>query len=209
MFRTHLALMLLAPVAARWCQVENVKSDVHGNYSFAGPWRLDGCTTLELDHGYCAEADCPWRVQFNDEAIIELADQLHGNGQLTALSVSSNKLTDESAVAVAEALRNNQVLSDVNLQGNEIGDRGALALAEALQSNPYCTILNLEHNLLTDEGAQALLSVLKSNTSALEMLYLANNRVSEAYVNEAAMVSKAAFRPPAGNTAALPQRDEL
>ena len=40
------ALLLLSPAAARWCQVENVKADVHGNYSFAGTWRIDGCTTL-------------------------------------------------------------------------------------------------------------------------------------------------------------------
>lgn len=201
-------LLLVAPAAARWCQVENVKSDVHGNYSFAGEWRLDGCTTLSLDHGYCAEADCPWRVKFSDEAIIELADRLHGNSALTALSISSNQLTDESAVALAEALRNNQVLSDLNLQGNQISDQGALALAEVLETNAYVTLLNLEHNLLTDEGGQSLLSVLKSNASALEMLYIANNKISEDIVDEATEESKTAFRPPPGNTAALP-RDEL
>jgi Leucine-rich repeat (LRR) protein len=209
--RRPIALLLalaIAPAAARWCQVENVKSDIYNNYSYAGPWRLDGCTTLALDHGYCAEVDCPWRIKFDNEAIIELADQLHGNSQLTALSISSNKLTDESAVALAEALRNNQVLSDINLQGNQIGDQGALALAEVLETNTYCTVLNLEFNLLTDEAGQALLSVLKSNQSALEMLYLANNKISEDIVDEAAEESKAALRPPADHrTAALPKSE--
>ena len=86
------ALCLLAALIggadARWCQVENVKADVHGNFTYAGAWRLDGCTTLALDHGYCAESDCPWRVKFGDEEIIDLADQLHGNSALTALSLS-------------------------------------------------------------------------------------------------------------------------
>ena len=38
-----------------------------------------------------------------DEAIVELADQLHGNSALTALSLSSNKMTDEGAIAIAGA----------------------------------------------------------------------------------------------------------
>ena len=201
--------LLTAPAMARWCQVENVKSDIYNNYSYAGPWRLDGCTTLSLDHGYCGEIDCPWRVQFDDEDIIELADQLHGNSQLTALSISSNKLTDESAVALAEALRNNQVLSDLNLQGNKITDKGAIALAEVLEHNAYCLSLNLGHNQLTNEAGQVLLNVLKSKESALETLYLDNNKISEDILDEAAEASKAAFRPPAGHNAALPEKSEL
>merc|ERR1711865_102399 len=99
---------------------------------YSGPWRLDGCTTLSLDHGMCAETDCPWRRKYEDEDIIELADRLHGNSALTAPSISSNMLTDESLIALAEALRNNDVLTEINLQGNQIGDQGALALAEVL-----------------------------------------------------------------------------
>ena len=212
--RTLLVIVgLSAPsgAAARWCQVENVKADIHGNYSFAGQWRLDGCTTLALDHGYCAEADCPWRVKFDDDAIVELADHLHGNSALTALSLSSNKVTDEGAIALAEALRNNEVLSDINLLGNLIGDKGALALAEVLADNAYCTSLNLEHNRLTDEGGQALLEVLKSNTSALETLYLGSNKVSVDIVVEAEEANRLAMRPPDDHPAAasLPGRDEL
>lgn len=206
-----LLALLVAPAAARWCQVENVKADVHGNYSYAGQWRLDGCTTLSLDHGYCAEADCPWRVKFGDEAIVELADQLHGNSALTALSLSSNKMTDEGAIAIAEALRNNEVLSDLNFAGNQIGDQGAFALAEVLEQNAHCTVLNLEYNQLTDEGGRMLLSVLKSNTSALETLYLGNNKVSADLVLDAEEASREAFKPPEGHgsQAQLPERDEL
>jgi len=53
-----------------------------------------------------------------------------------------------------------------------------------------------------------LLSVLKSNASALEMLYMANNNVSEDLIDEAAEESKAAFQPPASASNMLP-RDEL
>ena len=75
--RATLALAALLPmVAARWCQLEGVKTDPDRDFSFSGPWRLDGCTTLELDHGKCDEEDCPHRVGLVDEEIIELADAL-------------------------------------------------------------------------------------------------------------------------------------
>lgn len=206
-----LGAALPACVSARWCQVENVKADIHGNYTYAGQWRLEGCTTLALDHGYCAEADCPWRVKFDDDAIVELADHLHGNSALTALSISSNKVTDEGVIAIAEALRNNEVLSDLNLLGNLIGDKGAIALAEVLAENAFCTSVNLEHNRLTDAGARALLDVLKSDASALETLYLGSNRVSAELVVEAEEASRLAMQPPDDHPAAsaLPARDEL
>ena len=101
---------LNASVLSRWCQVENVKADVHGNYTFAGPWRIDGCTTLSLDHGMCADSDCPWRIKFTDEEIVNLADELHGNTLLTALSLSSNAIMDQGAIALSEAFHDNQVL---------------------------------------------------------------------------------------------------
>ena len=215
MARTLLAIFgvaaLIGGADARWCQVENVKADVHGNFTYAGAWRLDGCTTLALDHGYCAESDCPWRVKFGDEEIIDLADQLHGNSALTALSLSSNKVTDEGAIAIAEALRNNEVLSDVNLLGNMVSDKGAFALAESLSENAYCTNLNLEHNLVTNEGARALIDVLKSNASALEILYLGSNKVSAELVMEAEEANKLAMKPPDDHpaAAALPSKDEV
>ena len=202
---------LLVPAVARWCQVENVKADVYGNFSYAGPWRIDGCTTLSLDHGYCAEMDCPWRIKFNDEEIIELADKLHGNGALTALSLGSNKVTDEGTTAIAEALRENEVLNDLNLAGNEVGDQGALALAEVLAKNAAFTTLNLEHNQITDEGGRALLELLKSNESALETLHMGNNKISADIVAEAEDQNQAAFRPPTQGTPQLggSGRDEL
>ena len=203
-------LLLVAPAASRWCQVENVKADIHGNYSYAGAWRIDGCTTLSLDHGYCADVDCPWRVKFSDEAIIELADQLHGNSALTALSLGSNKISDEGALAIAEALRENEVLTDLNLAGNLIGDQGAVALAETLTSNVGVTNLNLEHNRFTDTGGRMLVDLLKNNESALDTLHIGNNKVSAELVAEAEDVSAAAFRPPAGHdTPALKSKDEV
>jgi len=202
------ALLLLSPAAARWCQVENVKADVHGNYSFAGTWRIDGCTTLSLDHGYCGDTDCPWRVKFGDEEIIELADKLHGNTALTALSIGSNEMTDESTIALAEALRDNEVLNDLNLGGNKIGDQGAFLLAEVLSKNPVLTTLNLEHNLISDDGGRALVRVLKSNESALEVLHIGNNKCSDELVAEAEDESAAAFKDPnSGNK--LAGKDEV
>lgn len=119
--RAALLLALPSLLSARWCQVENVKADVEGDYTFAGPWRVDTCTTLLLDHGKCDEDECPHRKQFEDEEIIELADALHGNTVLTALDLGSNKLTDESVKALAEALRDNEALIDLSLRDNQIG----------------------------------------------------------------------------------------
>ena len=171
--------MALLPLAAsRWCQLESVKADTAGDFSFSGEWRLDGCTTLQLDHGKCAEADCPYRLKLGDEEVIELADALHGNTVLTALSISSNKVSDEGAKALAEALRDNEALVELNLQANQIEDGGAIALAEAFQHNPTLSLLNLEHNLLHDAGGRALLGTLQANTSALETLHLSRNPIS-------------------------------
>lgn len=212
MLRLFAWLLLAALADSRWCQVENVKPDVHGNYSFSGPWRIDGCTTLSLDHGYCAEMDCPWRVKFDDEAIVELADHLHGNTALTALSLASNMMTNEGALAIAEALRENEVLHDLNMAANKIGDKAAFALAEVLASNTVFTTLNLEYNVITDEGGRALLELLKSNESALETLHMGNNDISDDILAAAEDQNRAAFQPPA--QAGTPQleastRDEL
>ena len=178
MSRALFTLVALLPVVtARWCQLENVKSDPDKDYSFAGPWRLDGCTTLELDHGKCDEDDCPHRVGLVDEELIELADALHGNTAITAISIAANKMTDESAKALAEALRDNEALNELNLSNNQIGDEGAAAIAEVFQSNQVMTLLNLESNLIEEEGGKAILDLLKSNTSALEILYIENNNL--------------------------------
>ena len=189
---------LAAPAATSWCQVENVKADVHGNHTYAGQWRIDGCTTLTLDHGYCSEEDCPWRIKFGDEDIIELAHQLHGNTGLTALSIAANKITDESAIAIAESLKDHQAITDLNLHANQIGDPGALALADSLANNEILLTINIGANQLTDEGALALLSVLKSNVSALETLNVAGNmQVSEAVIRNIENENRMAFTPPA------------
>lgn len=178
MSRAVFTLVALLPVVtARWCQLENVKSDPDKDYSFAGPWRLDGCTTLELDHGKCDEDDCPHRVGLVDEELIELADALHGNTAITAISIAANKMTDESAKALAEALRDNEALNELNLSNNQIGDEGAAAIAEVFQSNQVMMLLNLESNLIEEEGGKAILDLLKSNTSALEILYIENNNL--------------------------------
>ena len=206
--RAALLLALPSLLSARWCQVENVKADVEGDYTFAGPWRVDTCTTLLLDHGKCDEDECPHRKQFEDEEIIELADKLHGNTALTALSIGSNEMTDESTIALAEALRDNEVLNDLNLGGNKIGDQGAFLQAEVLSKNPVLTTLNLEHNLISDDGGRALVRVLKSNESALEVLHIGNNKCSDELVAEAEDESAAAFKDPnSGNK--LAGKDEV
>ena len=180
MSRALFALVAILPsVTTRWCQLENVKTDPDKDFTFSGPWRLDGCTTLELDHGKCDEEDCPHRVALVDEEGIELADALHGNTVLTAISLAANKITDESAKALAESLRDNEVLNELNLMGNEIGDEGAAAIAEVFQTNPVFTLLNLEANQIGDEGGKAILDLLKSNTSALEIVYIENNKMAK------------------------------
>jgi hypothetical protein len=199
--------VLISSVHSRWCQLENVKADVHGNYTFSGPWRLTECTTLALDHGMCTEADCPWRRKFGDEEIVELADHLHGNAALTALSMSSNAITDESALAIAEVLRDNEALTEMNLQHNQIGDQGAIAIAESLRANSVFTLLNLQHNMLTDEGGSALLAVLQSNISGLETLYLGNNDISENILAEVDMQNRQAMLPPADQLAQLREQE--
>ena len=209
MARMLAALLMIVPAAARWCQIENVKADIHGNYSYAGPWRVDGCTTLSLDHGYCAESDCPWRVKLTDEAIIELADKLHGNSALTALSIAANKISDEGCMAIAEALRDNEVLTDLNLSGNQIGDQGGLALADVLKTNSVLTNVNLEYNRISDESARVLVDQLKSAESALDALNLGNNKVSPDILAECEDANQLAYKPPARGTPALSGKDEM
>lgn len=191
-----IVLAVLPLTASRWCQLENVKADIRGDYTFSGEWRLDSCTTLQLDHGKCAENDCPHRVKFGDEEIIELADALHGNSVLTALSLSANKLTDESVKALAEAMRDNEALTELNLQANSIGDGGALALAEVLETNPTFTVLNLQQNLISDVGGRALVDVLKSNTSALETLHLGGNKMTGDIMGLAQELTERNMLPP-------------
>lgn len=196
------ALLVLAAVGstvARWCQVENVKADTEGDFTFKGQWRLDGCTTLSLDHGMCAEQDCPWRNMFEDEMIIQLADALHGNGVLTALSASSNKLTSESVKALAESLRDNEVLTDLNLAHNEIDDNGVVALAEVLSNNPSLTTINLAGNDVSEIGMRALLDVSKSDESALETIVLEGNpKLTQSHLEEVEQQNRFAFTPPEG-----------
>ena len=74
--RALLLLVLVAPASAMWCQLETVKADYNKDFSFIGPWKLDTCTTLTLDHGKCTAADCPSRVKIEDADIIELAEAL-------------------------------------------------------------------------------------------------------------------------------------
>ena len=141
---------------------------------------------LELDHGKCDEEDCPHRIGLVDEEIIELADALHGNTVLTAMSLAANKITDESTKALAEALRDNEALNELNLMGNQIGDEGAIALAEVFQTNLHFTTLNIESNQIGDEGGKAILDLLKSNMSALEVVYIDNNDMARWIVEEVA-----------------------
>lgn len=205
------ALLLVLPVAARWCQVETVKADIYGNFSFMGEWRVDGCTTLQLDHGYCSEQDCPSRIMFTDEQIIELADKLHGNSQLTAISLGSNLVADEGCTAIAEALRDNENLADLNLQGNQIGDQGAMALVQAMTNNVALNSINLAFNNLTDTGARALIDLLKNPESALDTLHIFNNTdVSPALMAECLDANQLAFQmPPSGMPALGEGKDEV
>jgi len=194
--RVVLVFATFSASIARWCQLENVKQDTQNDYTYIGPWRLDTCTTLTLDHGKCTEAECPYRIKFGDDEIIELADAMHGNTVLTALSLGSNKLSDESAKALAEVLRDNEALTDLHLQGNQISDDGAVALAQVLQENPVLTTLNLEHNIIGDEGGQAILDVLQSNTSALDTVHLSHNDVSPWILSTIAAENDRMMKPP-------------
>lgn len=211
--RLALALLGLAPSAARWCQVESVKADVYSDYTFAGPWRVDGCTTLSIDHGKCTEDICPHRIKFVDDELVELADALHGNTVLTALSIMSNNATDETAKALAEALRDNEVLQELNLNDCQIGDEGATALAEVFHDNPVFITLNIENNRLTDDGGRALLELLKSNASSFETVYAGGNKLSPALLAEIADEMKRQMTPPEGHlpveTGTVAHGDEL
>lgn len=173
------------------------RSRVAGNYSYAGEWRIDGCTTLTIDNGYCSDQDCPWRVEFEDEDVIELADKIHGNTQLTMLSAAANKITDEGVMAIAEALRDNEGMTDLNLSGNQITDNGGAALAEALAKNSYLTTLDLGFNNLTDVSARLLIALVKSDVSSLDRLGINNNdAISAEVMAECKDANEAAFRPP-------------
>ena len=194
--RALLLLVLVAPASAMWCHLETVKADYNKDFSFIGPWKLDTCTTLTLDHGKCTAADCPSRVKIEDADIIELAEALQGNKILNVLSIASNLITDEGAKAIAEALLENEALIELSLQGNQITDEGAIAIAGAVQANPMLSVLNLEHNQIGDEGGRALLDALKSNASALDQLHIGNNPMDTSIVRRANTENEGNIRPP-------------
>lgn len=76
--------------------------------------------------------------------IVQLAEALHGNETLTALSLGHCIVGDDGAVALAGALRVNHTLLKLNLENCRIGALGLRALLEAARVNSTLQELDIQ-----------------------------------------------------------------
>ena len=77
-----------------------------------------------------------------------LAKALKGNGALTALNLSGNRLKHGFVQSLADAIPTMGALAKFNISNNHLRSPGAKALATALQGNSVLTDLNLSSNNL-------------------------------------------------------------
>ncbi|KAJ8707373.1 hypothetical protein PYW08_010625 [Mythimna loreyi] len=80
------------------------------------------------------------RCTINDRVVKTITDQLKEPSPaakvLSALNLSSNKITDIGAKHLAEVLRTNRQLCYLNLAGNMITDKGGVSILDTLQKFP-------------------------------------------------------------------------
>eukprot|EP00735_Rhodelphis_limneticus_P003429 TRINITY_DN14902_c0_g1::TRINITY_DN14902_c0_g1_i1::g.16316::m.16316 TRINITY_DN14902_c0_g1::TRINITY_DN14902_c0_g1_i1::g.16316 ORF type:complete len:597 (+),score=36.60,sp/Q7RTR2/NLRC3_HUMAN/30.33/9e-33,sp/Q7RTR2/NLRC3_HUMAN/30.43/3e-27,sp/Q7RTR2/NLRC3_HUMAN/29.10/6e-22,sp/Q7RTR2/NLRC3_HUMAN/25.17/4e-07,LRR_6/PF13516.1/1.4e+04,LRR_6/PF13516.1/1.7e+03,LRR_6/PF13516.1/0.00047,LRR_6/PF13516.1/98,LRR_6/PF13516.1/0.0008,LRR_6/PF13516.1/5.9,LRR_6/PF13516.1/0.8,LRR_6/PF13516.1/28,LRR_6/PF13516.1/1.9,LRR_6 len=126
-----------------------------------------------------------------------VAHALRDNTTLRVLDLSHNSLDGICAVGLAHSLASNRSLHTLMLEANSVGTMGARALAAMLASNNSSLhTINLDSNGIGSEGAASFVPVIR-NTSALTLLNLSHNHVSEACMRELreAVASVCARRP--------------
>lgn len=104
------------------------------------------------------------KCTINDDVVKTIVDQLKdprsASQKLSALNLSSNRITDIGAKYVADMLRTNRQLCYLNLAGNRITDQGAMNILDQLHEFPlhdqeilesrtrYVTYLKLKRDLM-------------------------------------------------------------
>ena len=78
-----------------------------------------------------------------DEGAAAIADALKGNGVLTSLDVSFNKLTEVAALGIIRVERHRNKLTSLGLARCQIGPSGAAELAEYVSGSEVLTKLVL------------------------------------------------------------------
>uniref|UniRef100_A0A7S1CP72 Uncharacterized protein n=1 Tax=Bicosoecida sp. CB-2014 TaxID=1486930 RepID=A0A7S1CP72_9STRA len=138
----------------------------------------DGVDSV-LDLGNC---------EIGSKGAAQLAELLYSPAtqSLTALDLSSNKLTDLGCEfggvgAICSALSKNTVLTALNLARNQIQHQGSAGIARMLKSNRCIKYLDLSRNMLRSEGAGIIARAIAPHSnrhSALVSLNLSQNNLT-------------------------------
>jgi len=98
---------------------------------------------------------------------------------ITHLHLARNKITAVGAAAIAAAVAKNPSMRVLSLEHNHIGDDGAAALADALRQNPLLEWLDVCENNISDTGVLRLTEVLATRQTALQVLQIGSNPISD------------------------------
>ncbi|KAF0682929.1 Aste57867_24942 [Aphanomyces stellatus] len=114
----------------------------------------------------------------DDDLLRMLMTGLIKNETITTLDLSHNKITNHGARLLAKLLVPTSVISTLNLCDNQIHAEGGRYLARGIKCNTSLVELNLRLNRLTDEGGKLLLEGLGGHR-ALSILILSNNALGK------------------------------
>ncbi|CAK4653837.1 hypothetical protein LEN26_000014 [Aphanomyces euteiches] len=123
----------------------------------------------------------------DDDLLRMLMAGLIKNTTITTLDLAHNKITNHGARLLSKLLVPTSVISTLNLCDNQIHAEGGRYLARGLKCNTSLVELNLRLNRLTDEGGKLLLEGVEGHR-ALSILNLSNNAVGKETAEALAMI---------------------
>jgi serine/threonine protein kinase/Ran GTPase-activating protein (RanGAP) involved in mRNA processing and transport len=116
--------------------------------------------------------------RMGDQGAVALSGALGSLVQLRKLVISSNSVGDTGVLALGDAWRSLSLLQELFISSNNVSDTGAEALGATLPSLPHLRVLNLSNNSIGNVGVVALSDALTTLTN-LESLDLSSNRFHE------------------------------
>lgn len=87
----------------------------------------------------------------DDSGIVEIAEILKSNPNITSLGLQSNSFGAKGAIAIAEALKLNHKLTELSLAFNNFGNEGAIAIEKALHTNKTLSMCWLAMSPMSSE----------------------------------------------------------